>query len=171
MTGLKRAYDVIEEAVCVFFFLLIFLLMNLGVFGRYFFDVSFEWNIELCCYSFVWLTFLGAAFVRKKYGHIKVEFFYIAVVRRLPLAGRRTLYLLKELIMLFFLGALIVLGVELAVRSWRFMSQAMQISQFFLYISAPVGAAMFLYREIARIIESRFGAQPERTEAASGNIG
>jgi hypothetical protein len=61
MTGLKRTYDVMEEAVCVFFFLLIFLLMNLGVFGRYLFDVSFEWNIELCCYSFVWLTFLGAA--------------------------------------------------------------------------------------------------------------
>ena len=73
--------------------------------------------------------------------------------------------------MLFFLGALIVLGVELAVRSWRFTSQAMQISQFFLYISVPVGAAMFLYREIARIIISRFGAQPERTEAESGNIG
>jgi len=171
MTGLARAYAVIEEGVCVVFFLLIFFLMNLGVLGRYFFDVSFEWNVELCCYSFVWLTFLGAAFVRKKYAHIKVEFFYIAAVRRLPFAGRWSLYLVKELIMLFFLGALIVLGVELAVRSWRFRSQAMQLSQFFLYISVPVGAAMFLYREIARIIESRFGAHSERTEAESGHIG
>jgi TRAP-type C4-dicarboxylate transport system permease small subunit len=171
MIGLKWAYDMLEEAVCVFFFLLIFFLMNLGVFGRYFFDLSFEWNIELCSYSFVWLTFLGAAFVRKKYSHIKVEFFYTAAVRRLPLAGRRAIYLIKELIMFFFLGTLIVLGVELAVRSWRFASQAMQISQFFLYISVPVGAAMFLYREILRIIESRFGAIPERTETESGNIG
>jgi TRAP-type C4-dicarboxylate transport system permease small subunit len=170
MTGLKRVYDVLEEAVCAFFFLLIFLLMNLGVFGRYFFNLSFEWNIELCSYSFVWLTFLGAAFVRKKYAHIKVDFFYIAAVRRLPLAGRQALYLFKELIMILFLGALIVLGVELALRSWRFLSQAMQISQFFLYISVPVGAAMFLYREILRIIESRFGALPERTEAETGNI-
>ena len=171
MRGFVRAYDAIEEGVCVFFFLLIFVLMNLGVFGRYFFDISFEWNMELCCYSFVWLTFLGSAYVRKNYSHIKVEFFYLATVRRLPQAGRRALYLLKALIMLLFLVALIVLGVQLAVRSWRFLSQAMQISQFFLYISVPVGAAMFLYREIARIIESRFGALPERTEAESGNIG
>jgi TRAP-type C4-dicarboxylate transport system permease small subunit len=47
----------------------------------------------------------------------------------------------------------------------------MQISQFFLYISVPVGAAMFFYREMVRIIESRFGAEPERTEAEGGNIG
>jgi TRAP-type C4-dicarboxylate transport system permease small subunit len=171
MTILKRAYDVFEEAVCVFFFLLIFFLMNLGVFGRYFFDISFEWNIELCSYSFAWLTFLGAAYVQKKYAHIKVEFFYLGVARRLPPAGRRALYLFRELIMLCFLGALIVLGAQLAVRSWRFMSQAMQISQFFLYISVPVGAAMFLYREILQIIESRFGAVLPSSEAESGSIG
>lgn len=168
---LKRAYDLIEELVCVFFFLLIFFLMNLGVFGRYFFDISFEWNIELCSYSFVWLTFLGAAYVQKKYAHIKVEFFYLGVARRLPPVGRQALYLLRELLMLCFLGALVVLGLQLAVRSWRFMSQAMQISQFFLYVSVPLGAAMFLYRDIQQIIESRFGAVPQHSQAEGGSIG
>ncbi len=171
MSILKRAYDVIEEVVCVVFFFLIFFLMNLGVFGRYFFDISFEWNIELCAYSFVWLTFLGAAYVQRKSAHIKVEFFSLAVARRLSPARRQALYLLKELIMVGFLCTLIVLGLQLAVRSWRFMSQAMQISQFFLYVSVPVGAAMYLYREIAQIIESRFGAALPRGEAGSGSIG
>jgi len=167
----QRVYDGLEEAVCVACFVLIFLLMNLGVFGRYFFNVSFEWNIELCSYTFVWLTFLGAAYVRKRAGHIKVDIFYLAAVRRLPPAGRRSLFLLRELIMLAFLLALVVLGVQLAVRSWRFMSQAMQISQFFLYIAVPVGAAMFLAREIARIVALRFGALPEPADAGSGDIG
>lgn len=171
MTILKRAYDVTEEAVCISFFLLIFFLMNLGVFGRYFFDISFEWNIELCSYSFVWLTFLGAAYVQKKYAHIKVEFFYLGVARRLPPAWRQVLYLLRELIVLGFLCALVVLGLQLAVRSWRFMSQAMQISQFFLYVSVPLGAAMYLYREIRQIIESRFGAVLPSSEAESRSIG
>jgi len=168
---LTRVYDALEEAVCVFFFLLIFFLMNLGVFGRYFFDVSYEWNIELCSYSFVWLTFLGAAYVRKHSNHIKVDVFYLAAVRRLPVGGRRAVYLLRQVIMFAFLVALIVLGVQLAVRSWRFMSQAMQISQFFLYISVPVGAAMFLCREVERTVQSRFGALPERPEAEGGTIG
>jgi TRAP-type C4-dicarboxylate transport system permease small subunit len=170
MQHFKRAYDLCEEAVCVFLFLLIFFLMNLGVFGRYFFNLSFEWNIELCCYSFVWLTFLGAAFVRKTQDHIKVVFFYRAALQRLPPGGRRTLYLIKKLTLLFFLGALIVLGIELAVRSWRFMSQAMQISQFFLYISVPVGAGMFLYREIVQVVASRFGALPEPADLEQGNL-
>ncbi len=141
-------YDKLEESISLVFFLLIFALMTMGVFNRYLLGKTFAWNIELCRYSFVWLTFVGAAFVRKQDRHIKIEILFSYINKKLSPTAQKMLWGLKTLLTIAFLITLIYLGYILANKTWRFKSQAMQIPQFFLYISVTIGAVLYLSREI-----------------------
>jgi TRAP-type C4-dicarboxylate transport system permease small subunit len=145
---LYKIYDKFEESIALIFFLLIFGLMTMGVFNRYLFGNTFAWNIELCRYSFVWLTFVGAAFVRKQDAHIKIEILFNYINRKLSPGSQKAIWVIKEILTIAFLIQLIYFGFILANKTWRFKSQAMQIPQFFLYISVTVGAILYLLREI-----------------------
>ena len=144
----NRIYDIFEESIAFGFFSIIFFLMVFGVITRYLFDTSYPWNIELCRYSFVWLTFAGAAYLRKENGHIRIEFVSNFLNKKLPLGGRKGIWLCKEILTIGFLIVLLYYGFILANKTWRFKSQAMQIPQFCLYISVSVGALLYLIREI-----------------------
>ena len=122
--------------------------MTIGVINRYVFSVSFPWNIELCRYSFVWLTFLGAAYVRKMDTHIKIEILYNFINKKLSKGAQKIIWIAKEILTIAFLIGLLYFGFELANKTWRFKSQAMQIPQFYLYISVSIGALLYLLREI-----------------------
>jgi len=147
-----RIYDIFEEYIGHVFFSLIFILMVFGVVTRYLFHTSYPWNIELCRYSFVWLTFAGAAYLRRENAHIRIEFVINYLNRKLPPWGRMVIWLFNEILTIGFLIALIYFGFILANKTWRFKSQAMQIPQFYLYISASFGGLLYLYREILETI-------------------
>ena len=70
-----------------FFFLLIFILMSMQVFTRYLFGITFAWNEEMARYTFVWLTFIGAAYARKQKAHIRIEIVYEIINKRLSKTG------------------------------------------------------------------------------------
>ena len=122
--------------------------MTIGVINRYVFNVTFPWNIELCRYSFVWLTFLGAAYVRKLDAHIKIEILYNFISKRLSKGPQKIIWIAKEILTIAFFIGLLYFGFVLANKTWRFKSQAMQIPQFYLYISVSIGALLYLLREI-----------------------
>lgn len=143
-----KIYDKFEESLSLFLFLLIFALMTIGVLNRYVFGHTFPWNIELCRYSFVWLTFIGAAFVRKEDTHIRIEIVLNFLRKKLSPGALKAIWFFKLMITVAYLILLTYLGFILAGKSWRFKSQAMQISQFFLYISVSLGAFLYLLREI-----------------------
>jgi TRAP-type C4-dicarboxylate transport system permease small subunit len=107
-----------------------------------------SWIVEYSSYAFVWLSFVGAPYVRKLGAHIKIEILYATVEPKLSPAVRLIIWLIKEIAVIAYLLLLVRLGYELASRSANFRSQAMQLSQFWLYISAALGGAMFLIREI-----------------------
>ena len=144
----KKIYNLFEEYFTCTFFLVIFLLMVVGVFLRYVFGLSFSWNIELARYSFVWLTFIGAAYVRSDDGHIKIDLFAAYLRSKLSPKGRLVYWLGMQLVIIGYLGLLIYFSYILSIRSWRFKSQAMQMPQSFLYISVGLGSLMYILREI-----------------------
>lgn len=151
---MKKLYDKVEFFIPQGFFILIFLLMSIQVFTRYVFNFTLSWNIEMCRYSFVWLTFTGAAYVRKENTHIKIEMLFNYFYEKFPLRVQKIVWLSKELLSILYLIILIIFGFILAYNSRRFLSQAMQISQFFLYISVSIGMTFYLIREIQDAIKS-----------------
>jgi TRAP-type C4-dicarboxylate transport system permease small subunit len=141
-------YEKMEEYVPVLFFLLIFTLMVVQVFTRYLIHFSMAWNIELCRYSFVWLTFLGAPLVRRNDAHIKLDTLFHYINSRMPPGMQKALWVFKQVLSVAFLVYLIYFGFILASRSYRFPSQAMQLPQFYLYISVTLGGCGYLFREL-----------------------
>ena len=145
---LKKFYENFEEIIVCAFFLLIFLLLVMGVILRYWFSISFAWNIELSRYSFVWLTFVGAAYVRKNDSHIKIDLFANYIKKKLPGSGAALYWIATKLVTIVYLVLLVYFSYLLTIQTWRFKSQAMQMPQSFLYVSVGLGALMYLGREI-----------------------
>ena len=148
MEQVRRIHTFIEEALPTICFFAIFFTMCVGVLYRYVFRLSFAWNVEFSLWSFVWLTFLGSALVRRTNSHIKIDIVYGILERRMSPALRMLVWLFKELVIVAFLVTLVLLSIRLTQRSWLFRSQALQWRQSFLYISVAVGAVLFLLREV-----------------------
>ena len=86
--------------------------------------------------------------MRRDDGHIRIEIFLNYLKKR---SSKNVLVLSQfftKLITIIYLVLLIYFSYILSVRSWRFKSQAMQLPQFFLYISVGIGSLMYAGREI-----------------------
>jgi TRAP-type C4-dicarboxylate transport system permease small subunit len=125
--------------------------MLIQVFMRSIFGFSFSWSVEMSQYLNVWLTFIGIAYLRKTDSHIKIEMLSDVLDRKLSDTGRVALYIGKKLLNIFFMVLLIYLGYQLAKRSWNFRSPALQLRQTWLYMSVPIGALGYLFRELQDI--------------------
>jgi len=51
----------------------IMLVMSAHVLMRYFFLMPIKWAVEITEYTMIWITFLGAAWVLKENGHIRID--------------------------------------------------------------------------------------------------
>jgi len=143
-----KVYEWLEEYFAILVFLVICIVMILQVFFRLFLGIAFSWSIELSQYLNVWITFVAIGYVRKLNSHIKIEMFYDWVAKKIPVGFERGLFVLKKVLNIVYMLVVIILGLQLSIRSINFRSSAMQISQFWLYICVPIGSAGYLFREI-----------------------
>jgi TRAP-type transport system small permease protein len=95
IAGLSRIMDVLM-AVCLSGMAI---LVFLNVVLRYAFDSGLTWSEELSRFLFVWLTFLGAVGALKDNHHLGVDMF----VKKLPLMGKRVVFIISNLIVLYVL--------------------------------------------------------------------
>ncbi|WP_366554580.1 TRAP transporter small permease [Aquibaculum sediminis] len=125
------------------------LIMLVAVWTRYVANAPLVWTEQVNRILFVWTTFLGAAVLYRRSGHIAIDFF----VELLPPALRRTVQALNALLLLVLFLVLLVYGWNLA---WANLSQtfgALDISPSTFYFAAPVSAALMLVYWIERAIE------------------
>ena len=79
MKPAKRIGAFFDRTLGVFFFLsilfLVFILVSvtIEVVGRYFFNKPQDWVIEYSEYALLFIAFLGAAWLLKKRGHVKMD--------------------------------------------------------------------------------------------------
>ena len=125
-----KVYEWLEEYFAILFFLVICIVMILQVFFRLFLGIAFSWSIELSQYLNVWITFVAIGYVRKLNSHIKIEMFYDWVAKKIPVGFERGLFVLKKVLNIVYMLVVIILGLQLSIRSINFRSSAMQISQF-----------------------------------------
>lgn len=78
-------------------------LMAIFVFGnvilRYLFNSGITWSEEVSRFLFIWLIFLGAILALKDNEHLGVD----SLVKKLPLRGKKLIYVISNLIMLIIL--------------------------------------------------------------------
>jgi TRAP-type C4-dicarboxylate transport system permease small subunit len=79
MKGLKKFDNIFDRMVDVMFFvasglsLVIFFSTCIELFMRYFFNRPQIWAVEVTEYTMLYITFLGAAWLLREEGHVKID--------------------------------------------------------------------------------------------------
>jgi TRAP-type C4-dicarboxylate transport system permease small subunit len=115
-----------------------FLEVVVEVASRFIFHYPIPWGAEVSQTLLVWTTFLGTAAAFLRNDHVNIEIF----VEWLPAFARALLFRLNLLIILAFLGYGTWSGIQVARRTWRTTTAALQIPAGILYLALPVGFAL-----------------------------
>lgn len=142
MNSLKKAYLFAERLIPGILFVSIFFVMLMEIASRLIFRKSFEWNTEYCRYALVWVTFIGAIYVRRDRSHIQVTALYDYLMEKKWTGALWVIDLIREIALIAFWGMLAYFGYQLSMRTARFSSSALGISQFWLYICTAVCGVM-----------------------------
>ncbi|WP_423801202.1 TRAP transporter small permease [Neobacillus sp. SAB-20_R2A] len=108
---------------------------------RYAFDSGITWSEEVSRFLFVWLIFLGAILAFKDNEHLGVD----VVVKKLPLAGKKVVYLISNIILLITLVFLLEGSWKLTLLNTDLSAPATGMSYAYIYVFGVImSAAMIL---------------------------
>ena len=110
------------------------------VLARYAFSNSLSWSDEVGRYTFVWMTFIGAAIAVRNRQHVAFD----ALIKTLPRAARKLCLIASYLSMMIFTAVLIYGGFKFVARGSRQISSALEIPMNYVYIVLPVGGVLIL---------------------------
>lgn len=137
------------------------------VFARFVLKTSVSWTEETAKYSFIWMTFVGAAVASKKDLHVRVD-----ILEHL-FGGpfKKALGIGCKCIFLAF--AVIAAGVGVQVCRGLLAqpqkSPVMGISMVYVYAALPVGMGLTSLRQLQNIVREIISCREEkRAEAAQG---
>ncbi len=121
-----------------------------AVFFRFVLADPLTWSEEAARYMMVWVTFLGAGYAMGKGRHIGVTLF----VEKLPERIRKKVILTAEIIIMVFLAAVTVQGVNLMISLRSQTSPAMDFPMTLPYLAIPVGA-VYMFLHLLRMVLTR----------------
>ena len=136
---MKRYDDILENFVCVIYVILIGVSV-LQVFSRYILNHSFPWTEEIGRYSFVYLTFIGAALCIRNEMNINLDL----LTKRLPKSVGAFLEMAVEVSIILFLFLLIYQGSLICQKTAKQVSAALRLPMVIFYLSIPLGAVFML---------------------------
>lgn len=121
-----------------------------AVFFRFVLSDPLTWSEEAARYMMVWVTFLGAGYAMGKGRHIGVTLF----VDKLPEGVRRRVTFAAEIIIMVFLAAVTVQGVNLMISLRSQTSPAMDFPMILPYMAIPVGS-VYMFLHLLRMVLTR----------------
>ena len=146
----KQFDSLVQNLACGIYLLLIFVGF-LQVFFRYVLNYSLSWTEEVGRYSFVWLTFIGAAICVQNESNIGLDLF----VRKLSRRKQIILKMFVDLSIIAFLIFLIFQGGLITQKTTRQVSAALHIPMSVFYFSIPLGAFFMLINTCRIFIKHR----------------
>lgn len=135
--------DFLKNLICGIYLLLIFVGF-LQVFFRYILNYSLSWTEEVGRYSFVWLTFVGAALCVQNEAHIGLDIFIRNFQKRIQFL----FHMLVDIVTIAFLLFLIYQGSLIVQKTFTQVSAALHIPMSVFYFSIPLGALFMLINKV-----------------------
>ena len=113
---------------------------------RFVLDYSSLWGEETARYTFVYLTWIGAAYAIKNRAHIRIDLFSNA----LPPRGRALLNILASVCAIVFAGFALYWSLEPVTVSFRFgsVTDGLRITKAWFLLAVPFGFALVLWRAL-----------------------
>ena len=135
MPQLRFIASNIEEIIAGFLMLVMTLTTSANVILRYGFNSPLQWAEELSRYSFIWLTFMGAALASKHKRHIAID----SLVMMVPARLRALCYVMGDLVILGLMVVMIYYGVILMSNADQ-PTATLKVPQYVVYSVIPFSA-------------------------------
>ncbi|HLR51698.1 MAG TPA: TRAP transporter small permease [Candidatus Avamphibacillus sp.] len=142
------------DKLCILLLILITAIMTVSlvimIFGRNFFNTSFESLEEISRFTLVWLTFFGSAIAYKRKEHMGMDF----IVSKLN--GKLSTYVsfVQDVIAFILFSLFIYYGTELVVFNVDTISLQSGISMGYVYTVIPISGVIMLVHAIDHILNA-----------------
>ena len=147
----------VEKIFCFVMCSLMLCIVSLEVFWRYCLGTTLMVGIqEIAKWSFVWLATMACAAVLGREKHIAVEYF---VKKFFPVAVQNWIYIITQVVVLFFLISVVVTGFPFAIDQWHMRATSTDIPKTFVYLSIPVSMSFMIFHILTQLI-SRIRSMP-----------
>lgn len=137
---LERGFVLLNQGLVMLMMMAMAALVFTNVVTRYVFGFSLNWAEEASRFLMVWVAYLGAGLAMREGRHVAIEFVQGLLPARLAPYARAFVALL----ILAFMVALAVLGVQIAQFAWRQRTPVLGIPQGAVYLAIPIGAGLFV---------------------------
>ena len=156
--------DRVVEKVLIFFMGAMFITVLVQIFYRYiivyFLRISLPYTEELARYLTIWIAYLGVAVGLKEGIHVSLDLMY----NKLPFKGKRLLYIIERMMMLFFVLVVLIVGWDLLERISSNRSTAMGIPMVWAYSAPWIGSWLILLRVLVQLLGAMFGFEEQKTD-------
>ena len=124
------------------------LIVGANIFGRYVLQSSIYWAEEVTRYSFVWMTFFGAACAYKQRGLVSMS----VLSHAMGPALRWRVGLAIDLVMTAFILIALVYGTRLTAAVYRQTSASLIIPMTYVYLCMPVSFLFMLLFNVTQVV-------------------
>lgn len=161
LSNIRHVLKTILAAVSVTLFTVLVATTTWQVVSRQILNEPSTWSEELARLLFVWLSFLGSAFLFGERGHIAVDF----LARKLPFAGQRVAQIfVQAMVLLFALVGLVWGGYLAASIAWEQNLTALPFTIGWVYLVIPIAGvfiAIFALMDIVGLSLGETDPYPE----------
>lgn len=165
MTKFKSAIAKVLGWASVVLFALLVCTTVWQVFSRQILQSPSTWSEEFAKVCFVWLAFLGSAYVFGERGHIAVDF----AARALPLKVQKaTVVFVQITIIIFAIFALVWGGLRSSFIAWNQNLTALPFTIGWIYLIMPVAGvaiALFACMDLIAVLTGQEPPYPELDES------
>ena len=150
MLKIKDILFSIERFAIIVMFSLMVSVVSLEIFYRYCIGTTLMVGIqEIAKWSFVWLATMSCAAAVGREKHIAVEYF---VKRFFSTRVQNYIYIITQVLVLFFLFSVVVSGFPFAVDQWHMRATSTDIPKTFVYLSIPVSMSFMIFHTLIQLI-------------------
>jgi TRAP-type C4-dicarboxylate transport system permease small subunit len=147
MRALHFAWRYAAEGVVVGLMAVMVATLGIQVFWRFVLQDPPSWTEELARYTFVWITFLGAAVAYRHGSHIVVD----TMLYLLPIRARAALAWVVDALVAIALVTLLVKGLKILEPTSTVRATMLQIPMSYIYAAIPVSAGLMLTYLVERV--------------------
>lgn len=155
--------DRVAEKVLIFLMGAMFVTVLVQIFYRYIFvyfiGISLPYTEELARYLTIWIAYLGIAVGLKEGIHVSFDLLY----DKLSSKGKRLLYIVERIMMLYFILVVLIVGWSLLGRISNNVSTAMRIPMVWAYSAPWIGSWLILLRLLVQLLGVIFGFEEQKT--------
>jgi TRAP-type C4-dicarboxylate transport system permease small subunit len=141
MTLLDRVLDALDRLarwIAIAVATVIILILSAQIFFRYFLNSSIVWSEEVATWCLVWLVFIGAAPIMRRWDHVQIPM----LIRRLPLGIRPGFIIFAKLTTAAAVGLVAWYGLQWVLGPIHIRSQTSGISTRWIKLAVPIGAGL-----------------------------